>query len=140
MSHKLVNQPPVQRSFFRKIDAVVALAIVLFAAAGWLAYRNAHQGESAVAEIYVGGEVIRTVDLSTYAAGEFTLPEVPAVVFLVDTSGGIRFVSSDCPDQVCVRTGRIAMPGAFAACLPNDTLIRLVPRDGGGDVDIVIGG
>lgn len=43
-------------------------------------------------------------------------------VILVD-KGRIRFIQSDCPNQVCVNTGWLTQEGDMAACLPNRTVI-----------------
>ena len=38
----------------------------------------------------------------------------------------IRFLESDCPDQICVRTGYISKAGQSAACVPNKILIEII--------------
>ena len=45
---------------------------------------------------------------------------------------GVRFLSSPCPLQLCVRSGRVVRPGALVACLPNRVAVRVlggVPRE-----------
>lgn len=39
---------------------------------------------------------------------------------------GARFVSSPCPNQLCVRTGAVGRTGEVAACLPNHVAVRVV--------------
>jgi hypothetical protein len=39
---------------------------------------------------------------------------------------GVRFLSSPCPLQLCVLGGRLARPGAVAACLPNRVAVRVL--------------
>ena len=39
---------------------------------------------------------------------------------------GVRFLSSPCPLQLCVRGGRVTRPGAVAACLPNRVAVRVL--------------
>jgi len=49
-------------------------------------------------------------------------------------------MSSDCPDRVCVKSGRIKRPGEFAACVPNRFLIVIegtAESSKGEDVDLV---
>jgi len=46
-------------------------------------------------------------------------------VLLLDPQG-VRFLSSPCPLQLCVRSGRVARPGAVAACLPNRVAVRIL--------------
>ena len=54
----------------------------------------------------------------------FSVTMIPHVVFEV-RDGQIAFVKSDCPDQVCVRTGFLSRSGQMAACLPNKMLLYI---------------
>ena len=45
---------------------------------------------------------------------------------------GARFVTSPCPDQVCVRAGLCSRAGDTAVCLPQRVSIRIT-GDGGAD-------
>lgn len=56
--------------------------------------------------------------------------EVPVTILVGE--GYACFLESACPDQVCVRTGRITKAGETAVCLPARVTIRLV---GSGGVD-----
>ncbi|MCE5203694.1 MAG: NusG domain II-containing protein [Coriobacteriales bacterium] len=46
------------------------------------------------------------------------------VVVVLD-GHGVRVAESDCPDQVCVRTGLIASPGATIVCIPNGVSVTV---------------
>jgi hypothetical protein len=52
-------------------------------------------------------------------------------------SGRIRFLETQCPDHICVRTGWLTRAGSTAACLPARVLIRLDGSEAG-DVDVSI--
>ncbi len=43
------------------------------------------------------------------------------------------FSHSDCPDKVCINTGKLSLSGEWAACLPNKTVIKIKGKDGGAD-------
>jgi hypothetical protein len=45
--------------------------------------------------------------------------------------GQARVLSSPCPEKICVRSGAIARPGQWIACLPNRVFIDIQagPRD-----------
>lgn len=43
--------------------------------------------------------------------------------------GKIRFVSSPCPNQICVHAGWLEKGGEFAACLPNRIAVELVANN-----------
>ena len=50
---------------------------------------------------------------------------IPNVIFEV-MDGRIAFIKSDCPDQICVRTGFIGQAGQMAACLPNGLVLSIL--------------
>ena len=92
------------------------------------------RGEAVSAEIYSGGELIRTVSLS--ADQEFTV-ETPQggrnTVTVKD--GKIAVTDADCPDHYCMDRGfRNSGPGIV--CLPNRLVIRFVEETG---VDAAVG-
>ena len=92
------------------------------------------RGEAVSAEIYSGGELIRTVSLSTDQ--EFTV-ETPQggrnTVTVKD--GKIAVTDADCPDHYCMDRGfRNSGPGIV--CLPNRLVIRFVEETG---IDAAVG-
>ena len=50
---------------------------------------------------------------------------------------GARFLSSPCPNQLCVRTGAVGRTGEVAACLPNRVAVRLVRAEAATDEEAV---
>ena len=68
----------------------------------------------------------------------FSLPSIPYVIFEV-SDGQIAFIKSDCPDQICVRTGFLNHPGLMAACLPNNLILVMINRAANDDdIDIFL--
>lgn len=47
-------------------------------------------------------------------------------VLELDSRGGVRFLSSPCPGDLCVRQGRVDRAGAALVCVPNQVLVELV--------------
>ncbi|MCM1523770.1 MAG: NusG domain II-containing protein [Ruminococcus sp.] len=68
------------------------------------------------AVIYCNGSPVCRRDITE--EGEFTVPELPDMVFEI-ADGGVRVVRSDCPDKLCVKQGLIKYEGAAAVCMPN---------------------
>ena len=61
-------------------------------------------------------------------------------VQLAVEEGRIRFLSSGCPDKVCVRSGWLSRTGQTAACLPAGVVVRVQAADDAGSaVDMVAG-
>ena len=54
--------------------------------------------------------------------------------------GAVWVERSDCPDQVCVRTGRITQAGETIVCLPAEMALEILPgEESDGQVDAVAG-
>lgn len=126
--------------FFKKTDIII-IAVVIAAAGGIFLFNTLTADQSgAVAEIYLGNQMIRTVPLDEGKDMTFSVDERPAVVFHLHEDGSIAFEHSDCPDQVCVETGKIRVPGQSAACLPNQLIVKIVPlgEDGYDENEVVI--
>ncbi len=112
------------------ISAIFLLSLV-FSALIWLRPQKAN-----VAEIYVDGELYRTVDLSEANEDEtFTVDTGRGVNTVLVSAGKIRVVDADCPDGVCVKSGWLT-GSAPIVCLPHRLVIKLA--DSGG-LDAVAG-
>ena len=112
------------RRFIRPADLIVIAAVLAVAAVLWLAF-GAMKGT--VAEIVCGKEIVETIDLSAVKEPyDITLDN--GVTIAVEP-GAIRFAASDCANQLCVHTGKLTRAGQSAACLPNQTLIRITGKN-----------
>ena len=114
----------MNRKLFNKSDYIFAaiplfaVLIVIFAFLGGDTAAEAH--------IIIGGGTVKTVALG--ADGVFSVPEYPNIAFEI-RNGAAAFISSDCPDRICVRTGFIRHGGQFAACLPNGVVLRIAVKN-----------
>ena len=106
----------------------------------WLTYQFFLIDGKPRAEIYYYSDLVRTVELGSGIDQQFTIEESPGVIFHLFEDGSICFEESDCPHQLCVKSGKISKPGQFAACLPNGVLLKIVAaEEKAGDVDIIVG-
>ncbi len=93
---------------------------------------------SATAEIYSEGELIKTIDLSAINEPY----EIPVIngecenTILVE-KGGISVKEANCPDELCVNMGTIKNGMYPIVCLPNKVVVRIVENNTG--VDAVAG-
>jgi hypothetical protein len=61
-------------------------------------------------------------------------------VFHLYEDGSIAFEQSDCPEKICIRAGKLHLPGQFAACLPNGLILKIVAlEEDENDADIIVG-
>ena len=75
-------------------------------------------------EIVRDGAVTQTIAL-TDTVNETITVEGAVTNHIEVTPEGVRFSESDCPDQVCVRSGLLTRAGQLAVCLPNRVIVRL---------------
>ncbi|MCI9667491.1 MAG: NusG domain II-containing protein [Angelakisella sp.] len=99
----------------------LAVGTVLVLSLLWLV-RPQNEAGHLTAVISVDGKTVRTLDLATAGDQEFSLLEETGlpIIFQVQDHA-IRFLSSDCPDKVCVNTGFLRSDLEVASCLPNRT-------------------
>lgn len=128
--------------FFKKSDILVILIIIISGGVLWMVYNSFFASKPAKAEVYYKSDLIKTVDLVKGQDKTFSIPQNKHVIFHLASDGRIRFQESDCPDKICVKTGWLSKVGQTAACLPNEIILKIVPRDNkrsDNDIDMIIG-
>ncbi|NLN98425.1 MAG: NusG domain II-containing protein [Eubacteriaceae bacterium] len=115
-------------TFFKKSDLILIVLLVFIALGVWWTLPWLRAGKTPVAEIYEGNRLVKTVALTEGQTEVFHLEGIDNVTFRLNAEGSIQFLVSDCPDQICVQTGKLSKIGETAACLPNNLLIKIVPR------------
>ena len=125
--------------FFRKSDILIILAITLIGIISLFIYKYKFEDKPARAEVYYKSQLVKSIELTKGQDMHFTIPQNKHVVFHLEPDGTISFEQSDCPDKICVKTGKLHTVGQTAACLPNEIFIKIVSRDrhGSEDIDIV---
>ena len=109
----------------RKI-IVTSVLTGLIAAAGivvWLIMRNIPR-ENPAAEIYLNGELLKTVLLSEEC--EFTVDCGNGHNTVTVTGGAVSITEADCPDKICIRSGAISGGAVPIVCLPHRLEIHVV--------------
>lgn len=123
---------------FSRADIILIALIAAVSAVIWLINRSMYSGVAARAEVYYYSELVETIDLGEGNGRYFSIPQNENVVLFLDGKGNIQFIKSDCPDKVCINTGKIRVPGQYAACLPNGIVVKIVAADGeSGEADII---
>ncbi|MCI1966842.1 MAG: NusG domain II-containing protein [Oscillospiraceae bacterium] len=116
--------------FVKKTDFVILLVLLIVCVGGWLIYQKEYGSKAAVAEIYYESELVETIDLTKDVDRRFSIPQNQHVVFHQYSDGSICFEESDCPDQICVKSGRLKTIGQSAACLPNRIVLKIRAKNG----------
>jgi hypothetical protein len=116
-------------NMMKKSDWLVLAAALVLAGALWLMRPLFFQGfapRDAVltVEISVEGKLWKTVTLDGAEHRERVETERGINELIIDAEG-VAVVHADCPDQLCVRMGRITRPGDVLICLPNQCVAEL---------------
>ncbi len=120
-----------ERKLFRLQDII---PIVIMLAVPIVYFLAASGKDGAYAEISRDGEVIAAVPLDS--DGVYSYPQTGEMEFTV-SGGGITVSKSDCPDKICMETGKLCRAGDTAVCVPNRVVVT-VYGESGGDVDGVV--
>lgn len=106
----------------------ILLAVLLLLLGGFF-LSGGRDGEAVYGEIHLEGELYRRIELTGHEGREVFEIETPRGRNTVVVEDESIFVdSADCPDKVCVRTGKLRKPGETAACLPHKLLIEIVKK------------
>ncbi len=126
--------------FFKKSDIWVILMIIVLSGIGWGIYEFTFSKQPAKAEIYYYSELVETIDLDSGVEKTFSISQNPYVVFRLYEDGNIRFEESNCPDKICIKSGKHSRVGEHAACIPNGIILKIVPKKNYNkdDLDIVV--
>lgn len=114
-------------------DLIILCVTLLLAAASFLLFRQTRPTAVAVAVVVSDGETVGSIRLPA----ENARIDLPDKDVLVCAEGNEVWVAhSDCPDQICVRGGKIDKPGQSLVCLPNRVVVKIT---GAAQLDAVVG-
>ncbi len=119
---------------FRFGDGIVYAVLVLLCAALFLLPLLQNRSGALIAELIVDGETVEEVALS--ALSEPVVREVRGCKIIFARSS-VHFAQADCPDQLCVKTGEIRLPGESIACVPNRVVVTLRQTGANDPYDVV---
>lgn len=113
---------------------IIIFAGLLLLSAAWILTLRLGPEKGGTAQIYVDGVLRYEIDLSRVEK-EYEIELEHNTVLI--TRGGVRMLSADCPDGLCIRQGLISSGAYPIVCLPNRVEIRIVS---GGGFDAATGG
>jgi hypothetical protein len=110
---------------FKKKDLFIIVPFLV--AAGILAiWFNFRPSSSGIAVVEKNGKEVYRFDLSKQKSTQIIDVGGSMNIKLLLEPGAISFYHSDCPDQICVRTGKLTKPGQVAVCLPGKVSVRII--------------
>lgn len=112
--------------------AVFALLLAASLAA-YVYRRSAPAPAGLVATVSINGKVVDTLYLGdTQQPVRRVYETAGGFNTICADSGGAAVCEADCPDQHCVRAGRINKPGGSVICLPHRFILRMEGAEAGG--------
>ncbi|MBQ2732986.1 MAG: NusG domain II-containing protein [Clostridia bacterium] len=109
---------------------ILLIAVLLFvsALAVGITLLTREAGERVVVEI----NGVQTAVYPLSVDGEYPLNGGTNILVIENGEAYLRY--ADCPDKVCVNTGKIRYEGQTIVCLPNKLSVTVRGTDGGADI------
>ncbi len=127
--------------FFKKTDVLIILILIAISIIGILIYNLFFSKINGIANIYYDSKLVKTIDLSLNKDYSFYLDQNPNVLIHVTDDGYIYFEKSNCPNKICIKSGKIKKVGKSIACLPNKIVIKIVSsKEDLNAPDLILGG
>ena len=103
----------------KKADVLLGAAVLL-ACVLWLGVRFAAKRDGAYAQVELDGQLY-----GRYALDEDQEIDIGTGNHIVIEDGSVRMTAASCPDQICIRQGRISADGAMIVCMPNRVTVQV---------------
>lgn len=114
----------MKEKFWKKRYADICLiGVFLLVGIGLLfsVLRRGHQGNQVI--VQVNGEHIQTFWQEEEVT--YTIKSNNGENILQISGGKVWLTDADCPDKICVNTGKIQHPGQSIICLPHKVVIEI---------------
>jgi hypothetical protein len=119
----------------RKADFLLFFIFAAVALVSAVSFPRPAEGEEMV-RIISNGEEFGTYPLRKDAEIEIVRDGHRNVVIIEDDT--VHMDYSNCKNQICVNTGKIADKGATIVCLPNHVIVEIIGTGEGGEDDEAI--
>ena len=109
----------------KKRDLLLLLGIVVVAVGLFFLFQGQSGAENTVAVVKKEDQEIRRIQLTEVEEPYEILIDDEFHVILFVEHGAIQFQKSGCPDQICVKTGKISKPGQISVCMPARITVEI---------------
>lgn len=109
---------------------LILIAVLLVIALGSLLYMNLNRVEGARVVVRIDGRVAGTYSLEKDAV--YVLNNGTNVLTI--ENGFASMTRADCPDKICMNTGRVRFNGQTITCLPNKVTVTVEESESGIDI------
>lgn len=113
-----------------KFDIIIVISLIFVAAVSWVIINNIYQSKGSYIEIIVNEKVKDTLPLNKDTEYRIAGKNFLNVIKIKD--GQAYMEAADCPDELCVKQGKISKNGQAIICLPHKVVVRVVSEDDSG--------
>ena len=106
-------------------DKILIVLIFAFGIVILVALKHLRQPGDAVI-IEVKGQVVQRLDLNT--SQEITINGAIGRTIVKIEGRAAQVIHSDCPEKICVKTGKITYVGEIIVCVPNKVVIKIIGK------------
>ena len=117
------------RKLFRKRELLLIIPLLILGAGIFLLSGLVSPASKYAVIEYNGSEIQRVLLADIEEPQHFTVGKEHSIQVEIGRDYA-AVISSTCPDNTCVRTGRITKSGQSAICLPGRISVRLVGGEG----------
>ena len=109
----------------KKGDFIIFAVILLIAIICFVPFISS-QSDQLICEISQNNNIIHKIILKDGFKETITVNTQHGNSVIHIENRSVWFESSDCPDQVCVHTGKLTHAGQISVCLPNKVIVKLI--------------
>lgn len=108
-----------------KKDIILIAAFVIIAVIAFVVINHFVKKDGAFVQIKVDGQVVNTIPVNQNETLTIEGYQGGSNIVTIE-NGGVTMTDADCPDKLCVMTGRISKTGETIVCLPHRVVVEII--------------
>lgn len=110
-----------------RIDIIILVILIIIAIGSWIGVTVLFDVNGDYVEVILDNRVEKVISLNE--EGDYELEDGDHSNIITIKNREVYMKSSDCPDQVCVKQGKIKKQGESIICLPHKLVIRIASEE-----------
>ena len=106
-------------------DIILIAAFVIIAVIAFVVINHFVKKDGAFVQIKVDGQVVNTIPVNQNETLTIEGYQGGSNIVTIE-NGGVTMTDADCPDKLCVKTGRISKTGETIVCLPHRVVVEII--------------
>ena len=111
----------------RRLDIIILIVLIVIAIGSWIAVTVLFDVNGDYVEVIVDNHVQKVISLND--DGEYQVDDGEYSNIITIKNREVDMKISDCPDQICVKQGKIKKQGESIICLPHKLVIRIASEE-----------